>query len=156
MKSRTAALLLATAFLQSALAQSANDDAKFRALERKMFDASIKAINGNDAELRKLLDADYYSINADGSTDDAKSIDYSKLAAFHLTRVETSDFKLRHLGNDVAIINGISRYFSGDKLIAQVRHTQVWVNRAGEWKFASWQGTMLPAAQASAQQPHKQ
>lgn len=137
------AALLFTAV--AAYAQNAAvDEKEFRAIEKKMFDASVKFLNNDKAEFLALLDDTYFTINADGSAGDKSVLLTAQfpIQKMKIDRIETSDFKLRKYGN-VAVITGRSKYFAGPQMLADVLHTQIWVKRAGRWKFAGWQGTTV-------------
>jgi hypothetical protein len=56
------------------------------------------------------------------------------------------DRKIRVYG-DVAIINGRSQYLMGDKVLAEVYHTEIWLKEKGKWMFDGWQGTYTKESQ---------
>ncbi len=121
-----------------------NQESRFRKLERKMFDASVKFLNNEKSEFLGIVDEDYWSINADGSSGDKASLSAVKfpVQAMSIDRIESSEFRLRVFGN-VAVINGKSFYYSDAQNVAEVLHTQIWVKRKSGWKLAGWQGTMV-------------
>jgi hypothetical protein len=120
-----------------------SEEAQFRALEQKLFDVTGKTdLDG----MEQLFDAEYFTVNHDASTGDkASTLSARRANPWKLDKVETSEFRMRHLAPEVVVVNGRSKYFMGGKMVGDVRHTEIWVKRSTEWKFAGWQGTPVPA-----------
>lgn len=118
---------------------------ELEAAEIKMFDAVPKF----DPEYWKnQVHPDYISINADGvmQTKGEAMADSARKNMFAGVICKLFDRKIRLYGN-VAIINGRSQYLLGDKIVAEVYHTEIWIKEKGKWMFDGWQGTYTKGSQ---------
>jgi hypothetical protein len=129
----------ALTFAQIETKQADNDERIFRKLERELFDA----FEGKpDLEtLERFFAEDYFSINADGKTaNKQQSLEAVRSGYLQVDKITSDEFRLCRYG-DTAVITGSSAYFKDGKKIGEVRHTQIWVKRKGQWQLAAWQGT---------------
>ena len=119
----------------------ASAEQELKRLERQLFDAVIAK---DVAAIDRLYAADFVSTDQDGAVVDKAQV----IAGLKAGRgpapdaVEIDDARLRVYGT-TAVVTGRSTYLTGRKVAAQVRHTQVWVKRAGRWQLVSWQGTPI-------------
>jgi hypothetical protein len=63
-------------------------------------------------------------------------------------QMDHRDVSVRFLGNDVAILNGISDLvvtLAGEDLEVPLRFTSVFVQRDGEWYFEAWHSARRPS-----------
>jgi len=120
---------------------------ELEAAENKMFDAMLKH---DMAFWKNNVSDDYLTINADGVMQTKKEAmaDHAKAKMFEGLSYKILDRKMRLYGN-IAIINGRSQYIMGDKLMAEVFHTQIWKKEKGKWMFNGWQGTLTKEAAAN-------
>ena len=119
---------------------------ELEASELKMFDAVLKY----DPEFWKnSVHKDYITINADGvmQTKEVIMADSARKNMFAGVTFKLFDRKVRVYG-DVAIINGRSQYLMGDKVLAEVYHTEIWIKENGKWMFDGWHGTYTKESQA--------
>ena len=111
----------------------------FRNLERALFAAHEGS--PDLAAIDRLYGSDFLSSNTDGKIVDKQGwLDLLKSGAFSVERITTNDFKVRRYGS-TAVITGSSTYFKDRQSSWNIRHTQVWVEREGQWQLVSWQGT---------------
>lgn len=118
---------------------------ELEAAEIKMFDAVLKY----DPEFWKnSVHKDYITINADGvmQTKDVIMADSIRKDMFAGVTFRLFDRKIRVYGN-IAIINGRSQYLMGDKVLAEVYHTEIWLKEKGKWMFDGWHGTYTKESQ---------
>ena len=111
----------------------------FRKLEREMFAAHEGT--PDLATLDRLYADSFLSTNADGRVVDKQGwLAMLRTGQFTVEKITTADFKVRRYSG-TAIVTGSSGYHVGGKKLAQVRHTQVWVDLDGRWQLVGWQGT---------------
>ncbi len=115
--------------------------------ENKMFNAMLAH---DMAYWKNNVSDDYITINADGvmQTKEEAVADHARAKMFEGVTYKILDRKIRLYGN-VAIINGRSQYLMGDKLMAEVFHTEIWRKEKGKWMFNGWQGTLTKEIQAN-------
>ena len=123
------------------------DIKELEAAEAKMFDAILKydPVYWKDNVLN-----DYITINADGVMQTKEQImaDSSRKNLFAGVSYKLFDRKIRLYG-DVAIINGMSQYLMGDKILGEVYHTEIWIKEKGKWMYDGWQGTYTKGTQTT-------
>lgn len=140
------AIIIITAISSAAFAQietktTDRDEKMFRNLERSMFDAFEG--KPNLEALERLFTDDYFSINADGKTaNKQQALEALRRGYLRVDKITSEEFRLRRFG-DTAVINGRSAYFKDGKKIGEVRHTEIWVKRDGNWRLLGWQGTPI-------------
>ncbi len=118
---------------------------ELEAAEIKMFNAILKY----DPEFWKnSVHKDYITINADGvmQTKEMIMADTARKNMFAGVTFKLFDRKTRVYG-DIAIINGRSQYLMGDKVLAEVYHTEIWLKEKGKWLFDGWHGTYTKESQ---------
>jgi len=118
---------------------------ELEAAEIKMFNAILKY----DPEFWKnSVHQDYITINADGvmQTKEMIMADTARKNMFAGVTFKLFDRKTRVYG-DVAIINGRSQYLMGEKVLAEVYHTEIWLKEKGKWLFDGWHGTYTKESQ---------
>src|SRR5258706_8415371 len=118
---------------------------ELEAAEIKMFNAILKY----DPEFFKnSVHKDYITINADGvmQTKEVIMADTARKNMFAGVTFKLFDRKVRVYG-DIAIINGRSQYLMGDKVLAEVYHTEIWLKEKGKWMFDGWHGTYTKQSQ---------
>ena len=107
--------------------------AALKKLERQWFDAMAQ--QDMDA-LGRLMADDYLATNHQGiASNKADTLEQFKLTALRI-EPQASGEKVRVLGT-TAIITGQATV-DGQR---EILYTQVWVNRLGRWRIASWQST---------------
>ena len=92
---------------------------------------------------------DYITINADGimlTKEEALADSSTRKKMFAGVSCKIFDRKVRLYGS-VAIINGRSQYLMGDKILAEVYHTEIWIKEKGKWMFDGWHGTFTKGTQ---------
>jgi hypothetical protein len=138
-------LITQSLFGQDKVSESVKKE--LEAAEANMFDAIPKF---DAAYWKDFVHKDYITINADGvmQNKDEALADSSRKKMFAGVTSKLFDRKIRLYG-DVAIINGRSQYLAGDKMIAEVYHTEIWVKEKGKWMFNGWQGTYTKATQTN-------
>lgn len=150
MKNSRPLLILVTLLLiaQISFGQSTPSNSVLKELETseiKMFNAILKY----DPEFwKKSVHEDYITINADGvmQTKEVIMADSARKDMFAGVSFKLFDRKIRVYG-DVAIINGRSQYLMGDKILAEVYHTEIWLKEKGKWMFDGWHGTYTKGTQ---------
>lgn len=129
----------ALAFAQIETKQADKDEQAFRKLERGMFDA-FEGKPNLDA-LERFFSDDFFSINADGKTDNKQqTLEALRSGKFQVDKITSDEFRLRRNG-DTAVITGRSLYFKNGQNVGEVRHTQIWIKHNGRWQLLGWQGT---------------
>lgn len=119
--------------------QSPAVENELKRAQREWLDAYVK----NDAaQLARLTSDDFISTGHDGKVGGKEqALDAIKAGNVALDAIETDDFRMRLYGN-TAVVTGTTAYKKGERILGQVRYTQVWVRRApGRWQTVSWQGT---------------
>lgn len=119
--------------------QAAAAEAELKMAQRQWLDAYLK---GDAVQLARLTSDDFISTGHDGKvTNKEEALAVVKAGGGTLDAIETDDFRMRLYGN-TAVVTGTTAYKKGDRVLGQVRYTQVWVRRApGRWQTVSWQGT---------------
>jgi len=124
-------------------------EGELKMAERQWLDAFLK---GDTARLSRLTSEDFVSTSHDGKVS-GKEQALATLKAGNITldAIETEDFRARIYGN-TAVVTGSTAYKKGQRVLGQVRYTQVWVRRApGRWQTVSWQGTAFKPSLAAAE-----
>lgn len=120
---------------------SPEDDDTFEQLQREFFGAC--ELPGDKEAIDRLYSADFFSINADGSTSDKQEVlEIFDAGRFPVSETITFDeTQVRRYG-DTAIVTGRSKWANPDPdLTTIVRHTQIWDKQDGQWRLVGWQGT---------------
>jgi hypothetical protein len=139
-----AILVSVTMFFQSAFGQtdiSKSTIKELEAAELKMFNSITQASRA--AYLKNDVMNDYFSINADGSTQtrDQVAADSAGGKFFSAFTYKYLDKKIKAYGN-VGIINGRCQAFMNETMAVEFLYTAVFVKQKGKWMFANWQGTI--------------
>jgi hypothetical protein len=141
---QTALVVLILAISQCALGQvaSAADAKELEAAEAQMF----SKITQVDLDYMKNFVADdYFSINADGGTDNKAQLiaqkDSPKMKMMAASTVKLFDKQIRAYGN-VGIITGRARAYMKDTYLVEFLYTAVFVKQNDKWMFTLWQGTI--------------
>jgi hypothetical protein len=111
------------------------------AAETEMF---AKIVRQDPEYMKNLVADDYFSINADGSTETKAQFmaekDSPKMKMMAAATAELFDKQVRAYGN-VGIINGRARAYMQGKYIVEFLYTAVFVKQNDKWMFTLWQGT---------------
>ncbi|MFZ9388300.1 MAG: nuclear transport factor 2 family protein [Chitinophagaceae bacterium] len=117
--------------------------AKLETAEREMF-AAIG--NADSTAFRKLAGPDYFTINADGKSNDLETT-LRGLDFFKGSTAELSE-QMQRVYGILALRTGRAKFFVSGQQVAEVLYTTGWVYRDDQWQFIHWQGTptgmMLP------------
>ena len=137
--------LLMAAVLQSGAAQStpsAKVSAELIAAETEMF---AKITKQDPDFMQNLVASDYFSINADGSTNNKAQLMALKgtpqqqmMAA---ATYKEFDRQIRAYGN-VGIVTGRTRAYMQDTYLVEFLWTAIFVKQHDKWMFTHWQGTI--------------
>lgn len=107
------------------------------AVEQSMFAATA---NGDSAAFRKLCGPDYFTINANGESQNLReTLPY--VPRFKGSTNELSEQRQRVYGNFV-VRNGRLKAYIGAQQVAEVLYTTGWLYRDGRWQYVHWQGTL--------------
>ncbi|PSR56945.1 hypothetical protein AHMF7605_27345 [Adhaeribacter arboris] len=105
--------------------------------EKQMFDAITQ---GNRKKAQLLMGQDYFTINADGTTQGKDEV-LKNIEKFKGATYQLSNQKIRIYGT-TAIINGKAKFYLKYILVAEIFYTQIWAFRHNKWQYVGWQGTM--------------
>ena len=141
---QTAILVALTMLFQSGFGQtqaSKSTIKEIEAAETKMFESIIK-IDRNEY-LKNFVTEDYFSINADGSTQtrDQVAADTLSPKLFSAVTYKMFDKKTKAYDN-VGIVTGRVQAFMKDTMVVEFLYTAVFVKQNNKWMFANWQGTI--------------
>ena len=135
-----ALLLPSPGFSQAVVSEKVK--AELVAAETEMF---AKIVKQDPDYMKNLVAEDYFSINADGSTETKTQLmaekDSPKMKMMAASTAELFDKQIRAYGN-VGIITGRARAYMQGKYIVEFLYTAVFVKQQGQWKFTLWQGTV--------------
>jgi ketosteroid isomerase-like protein len=114
-----------------------------KAAELKRFEAATK----NDFDtLAKLLAEDLTYTHSTGILETkAVFLDSLKSGKLQFKKIEPADLQVRVYGT-TAVINGtakVSVVSNGQAKDIELRFTDVWASRAGQWQMVAWQSTKL-------------
>ena len=141
---QTAILVFLTMFLQSTFGQTKIAKSTIKEIESaelKMFEGMTKVDRGD--YLKNYVTDDYFSINADGSTQTKEQVaaDSAGGKFFSAFTYKYFDKKIR-VYDKVGIVNGRCQAFMKDNMIVEFLYTAVFVKQNDKWMYASWQGTI--------------
>jgi len=105
--------------------------------EKAMFEATA---NGDSSAFRKLAGPDYYTINANGSSQTLEEA-LPFVPRFKGATAKLSEQQQRVFG-DVALRTGRAKFYFGDQQVGEALYTSGWVYRDKRWQFIHWQGTL--------------
>jgi len=112
------------------------------AAESEMFK---KIVQLDPDYMKNLVADDYFSINADGSTETKAQLmaekDSPKMKMMAASTTQLFDKQVRAYGN-VGIITGRARAYMQGKYIVEFLYTAVFVKQNDKWMFTLWQGTI--------------
>ncbi|HEX9201629.1 MAG TPA: nuclear transport factor 2 family protein [Acidobacteriaceae bacterium] len=116
--------------------------AELVAAEAEMF---AKIVQQDPAYMKNLVADDYFSINADGSTETKAQLaaekDSPKMKMMAMATYQLFDKQIRAYGN-VGIVNGRARAYMQGTYIVEFLYTAVFVKQNDKWMFTLWQGTI--------------
>ncbi len=116
--------------------------AELVAAEAEMF---AKIVQQDPAYMKNLVADDYFSINADGSTETKAQLaaekDSPKMKMMATATYQLFDKQIRAYGN-VGIVNGRARAYMQGTYIVEFLYTAVFVKQNDKWMFTLWQGTI--------------
>jgi ketosteroid isomerase-like protein len=118
---------------------------ELRDLESQWFDAIVRR-DGPTLDL--LVCPEFISINPDGTLSDKAAVVAGLPQLRSLDAIRNRDAQTTVLG-DVAFVTGQSSYFSAGSPVGALRHSSLWVRRAGRWQVLAWQGTPLQPSSAA-------
>ena len=140
---QTAILVSLTMLFQSTFGQTEIPKSikEIEAAEINMFQSITKVDRGE--YLKNYVMDDYFSINADGSTQtkDQVAADSAGGKFFSAFTYKYFDKKIKVYDN-VGIINGRCQAFMKDTMVVEFLYTAVFVKQKDKWMFANWQGTI--------------
>jgi len=131
-------MLFQSAFGQTQVSKSAKE---IEAAEIKMFESITKI---DRAEyLKNFVTKDYFSINADGTTQTRDEVvaDTLRPKLFSAVTYKNFDKKIKVYDN-VGIVTGRAQAFMKDTMVVEFLYTAVFVKQNNKWMFANWQGTV--------------
>ena len=105
--------------------------------EKAMFEATAQ---GDAAAFRQLSGVDYFTINADGSSNGLEQA-LAAVPRFKGAVTRLSEQTQRVFGN-VVLRNGRAKIYLQDQQVAEILYPSGWVYRDGRWQFIHWQGTL--------------
>lgn len=114
---------------------------EIEAAEIKMFESITKV--DRKEYLKNYVTDDYFSINADGSTQtkDQVAADTISPKLFSAVTYKHFDKQTKVYGN-VGIVTGRIQAFMKDTMMVEFLYTAVFVKQKNKWMFANWQGTI--------------
>jgi hypothetical protein len=138
---------LLTAFMIALLATAAlasPAEAKLKELIQQTMEAYLK---GDTAFLESAIADEATIINSDG-TISSKRRDLSELAKKNtlFDSLEMSDVKVRMLGENHALVTGVSKgagTYMGEKFNVSTRDVICYEKQGGKWRCIFWQGTEI-------------
>ena len=140
---QTATLVSFSMLFQSAFAQTEVSKSiikEIEAAEIKMFE-SITKIDRKEY-LKNYVTVDYFSINADGSTQTREQVaEDTIIKLFSAVTYKTFDKKIK-VYDKVGIVTGRAQAFMKDTMVVEFLYTAVFVKQKDKWMFANWQGTI--------------
>jgi len=141
---QTAILVSFSMLFQSAFSQtevSKSTIKEIEAAETKMFE-SITKIDRKEY-LKNYVTVDYFSINADGSTQTREQVaeDTISTKLFSAVTYKMFDKKIK-VYDKVGIVTGRAQAFMKDNMVVEFLYTAVFVKQKDKWMFANWQGTI--------------
>jgi len=141
---QTAILISLTMFFQITFGQTETPKSTIKEIEAaeiKMFTSITKVDRG--AYLKNYVTDDYFSINADGSTQtrDQVAADSAGGKFFSAFTYKYFDKKIK-VYDKVGIINGRCQAFMNDTMVVEFLYTAVFIKQKQKWMFANWQGTI--------------
>jgi hypothetical protein len=104
--------------------------------EKDMFAATS---NGDTSAFRKISSPEYFSLNADGVSQNLDEA-LAMMNRFKGATSVLSEQKQRLFGN-VALRTGRAKFYFGQQQVAEVLYTSGWVYENNAWHFIHWQGT---------------
>jgi hypothetical protein len=123
---------------------SAADAKELEAAEAQMF---AKVGPHDPAYIKEFVTQDYFSIDADGGTEDKDrllaDVGSGKAKMMAATNVKLFDKQIRAYGN-VGIITGRAQAYMKDTgaYVVEFLYTAVFVKQNDKWMFTLWQGTI--------------
>lgn len=141
---QTAILIFFTVLFQTTWGQKETPKPVIKELEAaeiKMFEGITKVDRGE--YLKNYVSDDYFSINADGSTQNKAQVaaDSARGKFFEAFSYKYFDKNIRVYDN-VGIITGRCQAFMKDMMVVEFLYTAVFVKEKEKWMFTSWQGTI--------------
>jgi adenylate cyclase class IV len=114
---------------------------EIEAAETKMFE-SISKIDRKEY-LKNYVTDDYFSINADGSTQTREQVAADTISPklFSAVTYKTFDKKIK-VYDKVGIVTGRVQAFMKDTMVVEFLYTAVFLKQKEKWMFANWQGTI--------------
>lgn len=131
-------LCLQNIYSQKLVSPSVRKD--LEAAEARMF-AGI--LSGDNDYCKKYLAGNYFSINADGSTQTKGELcaDTTRGKFFAIFTNKLFDKRINVYGN-VGIINGRAQAYTNGTLAVEYLYTAIFVKKNKTWLFTNWQGTL--------------
>ena len=120
--------------------------AVLRAREDERCDALVR---DDMAKLADLLCDDLVHVHATGNVHDKRQLIDHAGRVLRFYEVERGALQVRRLAQDVAVMTGaltniVGRRGESEKVTVCAFVTQVWVEREGQWKIASFHAVRLP------------
>jgi hypothetical protein len=139
---RTPLLILVVIALLTTAALAAPAETELKALIQQTMEAYLK---GDTAFLESAIADEATIINSDGTVS-SKRRDLSELAKKNtlFDSLEMSDVKVRMLGDNHAIVTGVSKgagTYMGEKFDVSTRDVICYEKQGGNWRCVFWQGT---------------
>lgn len=114
---------------------------EIEAAETTMFENITKIDRA--AYLKNYLTNDYFSINADGSTQTRDEVAADTISPKLFSAVTYKYFdKTIKVYDNVGIVTGRVQAFMKDAMVVEFLYTAVFVKQQQKWMFANWQGTI--------------
>ena len=139
-----AILVSLTMFIQSTFGQTKvlkSNTKEIEAAEIKMFE-SITKIDRKEY-LKNYVTDDYFSINADGSTQTKEQVAADTISPKLFSAVTYKYFdKIIKVYDKVGIVTGRVQAFMKETMVVEFLYTAVFVQQKEKWMFANWQGTI--------------
>ncbi|CAN5146412.1 hypothetical protein BH11BAC5_BH11BAC5_10710 [soil metagenome] len=141
---QTAIFVFLTMFFQITFGQTEmlkSNAKEIEAAEIKMFESITKV--DRKEYLKNYVTDDYFSINADGTTQtkDQVAADTISPKLFSAVTYKFFDKKIK-VYDKVGIVTGRVQAFMKDTMVVEFLYTAAFVKQDEKWMFANWQGTI--------------
>ena len=106
-------------------------------------------VNDDMAGLAALLSDDLVHVHATGNVHDKSQLLNHAGAVLRFYDIERGPLQIRRLASDVAVMTGamtntVGRRGEEEKINVAAFVTQIWVERGGHWRVASFHAVRLP------------
>ena len=99
-------------------------------------------VRSNASKISSLLAQGFYEFNPSGKVLSREDILNRLPTVDDKSKIESSNFKIVHLGPDLAVVTYFSKRIDSDGASLQFLRSSVWKKNNGEWQMEFHQGTI--------------